>query len=250
MERVKLNSQWGLKTRALTLRCVLAWVELMLICALGRSVSKILYSFGCLSDQAVRQALHRFLLNMSRSCKKIGLQRISALLFSRYILAKVSDLPISMHIYNLNHRIFIIAPELLMGWTVSGMGFTLLLFCNRLGNILILLQAVALHCAKQRSPSHKVQWSFSLVSLHCYLKRICTLPKAQAYARKCCCVFKGRRREARLAGFAAEGQNDLQEFLNILTYVQHTQVNVRSEVDFATLKNTTQRESWSKTTHF
>ena len=68
------------------------------------------------------------------------------------------------------------------------------------------------------------------------------LPKAQAYTGKCyCCVFKGRRRETRLSGFAVEGQNSLQEFLNILTYIQHTQINLRSKVDLTTLRNTTEQ---------
>lgn len=83
MERVKLNSQRGTKTRTLILQYVLAWVELMLICALGRSVSKFFYSFCCLSDQAIRQELHRFLLNMSRSCKNRLAKGISTI-FSLY----------------------------------------------------------------------------------------------------------------------------------------------------------------------
>lgn len=62
----------------------------MFICTLGRSVSKIFYSFSCIFEQAIRKELHIFLLNMSRNAK-IGLQRISVLLFSHYILANVYD---------------------------------------------------------------------------------------------------------------------------------------------------------------
>lgn len=93
----------------------------------------------------------------------------------------------------------------------------------------------------------KVQGSFSLISLDCYLKRTRTLPKARPSAGKCyCCVSKGRRREARLSGVAAEGQNGLQEFLSILTYIQHNDNSLMSKVDFTTLKNTTQRGSSEK----
>ena len=62
---------------------MLVWVELMFICALGRSVSKIFYSFCCLSDKAIRQQ-HRFLLNISRSCKNRLAKDISTIIFSSY----------------------------------------------------------------------------------------------------------------------------------------------------------------------
>lgn len=52
--------------------------------ALGRSVTKIFYSFCCLSDQAIRQELHRFWLNMSRSFRNRFAKDISATIFSLY----------------------------------------------------------------------------------------------------------------------------------------------------------------------
>lgn len=68
------------------------------------------------------------------------------------------------------------------------------------------------------------------------------LPKAQVSGAKgYYCVFKSGRRDTEQSGVAAEGQNSLQEFPSIPTYVQHTQINPRSKVDLTTLKNTIQR---------
>lgn len=53
----------------------------MFISALGRSVSKIFSTFCCLSDRAVWQELHRFLLNMSKSFKNRLAKDISTTLF-------------------------------------------------------------------------------------------------------------------------------------------------------------------------
>lgn len=105
----------------------------------------------------------------------------------------------------------------------------LLPFCNSLENIHILLQAVSWLYDKQQCCCHlhKVQWSFSFISLVCFQKRTCMLPKAQAYAGKLYhCVFKGSRRETRQYGLAVEGQNCLQEFLSI-AYIQSTKINIK-----------------------